>query len=196
MIIYINNNITYNYIHIPKNSGKYIRKLIEQNHKNKVIKIFWGIKDNFDLAHIPYMLYKKYYDNICIFYTYVRNPYDRIISAYFYLNNNKNIEDFKVFLTKDLQLFNFDLTFNSKYIHYYPQYLFICDINYNINNVYIKKLEDNLSPLNSETDFFNHKLNSKKYELKKYLDDDCLKIINLVYKEDFLKLDYKMIDTI
>jgi hypothetical protein len=113
MLIYINNNITYNYIHIPKNSGKYIRKLIEQNHKNKVIKIFWDIKDNFDLAHIPYMLYKKY----------VRNPYDRIISAYFYLNKNKNIEDFKVFCKKDLQLFNFDLTFNSKYIHYYPQYL-------------------------------------------------------------------------
>ena len=41
----------YIYIHIPKNSGKYIRNKIKSN--NKIIKSYWGIQNNLDVAHIP-----------------------------------------------------------------------------------------------------------------------------------------------
>ena len=43
MLIYENeSNKICIYIHIPKNSGKYIRKSIIDNQKNKIIKRFWG----------------------------------------------------------------------------------------------------------------------------------------------------------
>jgi hypothetical protein len=45
----------YIYIHIPKNSGKYIRNSIKNNQKNKIIKGFWGLNiKTYDLS--------KYFD--------------------------------------------------------------------------------------------------------------------------------------
>jgi len=55
MLIFKNQHKYYIYIHIPKNSGKYIRTKIANNKSNKILKNYWGIKDNFDLAHIPYI---------------------------------------------------------------------------------------------------------------------------------------------
>jgi hypothetical protein len=191
------------YIHIPKNSGKYLRKLIIDNPKNKILKEFWDINNNLDLAHIPYMLYKNYYEcNIDFIYTYVRDPYDRIISGFKYKNPNKNTDDFKTFVKTELPLFDFNFNFNSKYIHYYPQYLFICDKNTNINNVHIKKLETEPEFFNDksekvEPEFFNNKkLKPKKYDLIKYIDNECLRILNFIYKEDFLKFNYTMINNV
>lgn len=60
MLIYENNDEVYCYIHIPKNSGKFIRDNIKNNSDNRVLKIYWGIESSFDIAHIPFMCKNDY----------------------------------------------------------------------------------------------------------------------------------------
>jgi hypothetical protein len=173
MLIFKKGDQYYVYIHIPKNSGKFMRKEIAYDKRNCIIESFWGIckEKNLDLAHIPYMLRSSFLDkNIQYQFTcHSRNPYDRIISAYFCLNPEKTIADFHYFCENVLSSYDFHMcfekssndcnqqtegdlpsdisgsstfidhkilnnSFNKDYIHYYPQYLFVCDENEQISN--------------------------------------------------------------
>jgi len=62
------------------------------------------LKTNLDLAHIPYCKVDLFVDTSIKYnyFTYIRNPYDRIISAFFSLNKNKNISDFMFFCKNTL----------------------------------------------------------------------------------------------
>jgi hypothetical protein len=178
------------FIHIPKNGGKYIREQIKKNKKNKKIKGYWGIKENLDLAHIPYMKRVKYIKGCSIwglkekynYITYSRDPYDRLISAFFYKNrdkSDKSIDDFKKFCNKELKNIHFDNKYSKEIIHYYPQYLFICDDEMKIIDINIKRIKE-----------------PKKYDLKTYYDDETLVNVNKIYRRDFEILNYKMYNTI
>ena len=196
MIVYERDSIIYCYIHIPKNSGKYIRNILIENNKNKIIDSFWGI-DNIDLAHIPFMLKENYIDflklnkniNDIQYFTYTRNPYYRIISAYIYKNPNNSSEDFKNFVSNELINFNFYENFNWLIIHYYPQYLFICDTNLQIpTNIKIEKFEK--TKIINDTEII---VNKKIYDLFEYYDNNTLKIINKIYELDFKLFNYELI---
>jgi len=179
MLIFETQNKYYIYIHIPKNSGKYIREKIIKNENNKILKIYWGFKNNLDLAHIPYLKKNKFIETNVEYnyFTYTRCPYHRIISAFFYINYNKKIDDFKYFVKNILVSYDFNMKFYYEIIHFYPQYLFICDKTLNIpNNIKIDKLEDCENP--------------KKYNLIHYFDDECINIINNIYSKDFLFFNY------
>ena len=179
MLIFERQSKFYIFIHIPKNGGKYIRNNLINDKNNKIIKSYWNLKSNFDLAHIPYFFkYNFIKENIDYnYFTYKRNPYDRIISAYFYKNSGKKINDFKNFVKNALVLYNFDMNFDKDIIHYYPQYLFICDENLNIpKEIQIYQLK-----------------NPKRYILSKYFDNECIEIINKIYMKDFILLDYPII---
>jgi hypothetical protein len=182
MIIFKIRNKYYVFIHIPKNGGKYIRQKIINDKDNNIIKKYWNIKSNFDLAHIPYMKTNNFIQNYDIdrYFANSRNPYHRIISAFFYKNRKKNIDDFKHFVKNILTCYDFDMSFNSNIIHYYPQYLFVCDENLDIpKNIKINKLEDVGTP--------------KKYNLEIYFDEECINIINNIYDKDFLFFNYSKI---
>ena len=169
------------FIHIPKNGGKYIRDKIKKNKENKIIKGYWGVKGGFDLAHIPYVKREKYIDKRVKYkyITYSRDPYDRLISAYFYKNRENGREDFKKFCKEELRELVFNNTYDRSIIHYYPQYLFIC-------NRKEEKIDIKIKRINAP----------KKYDIEKYYDDDMLKVVNDVYKQDFKKLNYKMFGSI
>jgi hypothetical protein len=181
MLLFENNNKYYVFIHIPKNSGKYIRDKINNNRDNKILNEYWDIQSDLDLAHIPYVKRKDFIKNNIEFnyFTYTRCPYDRIISGFFYKNPDKNIDDFKHFVKNTLISYDFNMKFDYMIIHYYPQYLFVCDENLDIANIEIKKLEDTETP--------------KKYALIEYFDEECIHIINTIYSKDFLFFDYHMI---
>ena len=181
MLIYKNRNTEqkYIFIHIPKNAGKYKRNEIKK--KFQIIKSFWGVQKNFDFAHVPYIKIEKYVDNIEEYYihSYLRNPYDRIISAFFYKNKNKNMKDFQNFCKNQLLSISFNFyNYNAKYIHYYPQYLFLYDDDFQ-SSVHVKKIEDVENP--------------KKYILSEYFDDECLQNINRIYEKDFELFGYQKI---
>lgn len=184
MLIFTNNDKNYIFIHIPKNSGKYIRDKIKNDNNNQIVTSYWDIELDLDLAHIPYMKKDKFINNIEYHYfTYTRCPYDRIISAFFYLNPDKNITDFKYFVKHTLPTYTFDMDFNYQMIHYYPQYLFVCDESLTIpTHINIDKLEDVECP--------------KKYNLSTYFCNDCISIINNVYSKDFICFDYPMLTSV
>jgi len=180
MLIFKNNNKYYIFIHIPKNSGTYIRKNINNNRYNEILNTYWNIQSDLDLAHIPYMKKNNFIKNDIEYnyFTYTRCPYDRIISGFFYKNPDKYIDDLKYFVKNTLISYNFNMTFNYMIIHYYPQYLFVCDEKMDVvKNIKINKLEDIINP--------------KKYDLTKYFDEECIHIINTIYSKDFLFFNYQ-----
>ena len=162
------NNLYYVYIHIPKNGGKYIRKKIMDNNKNEILRAYWCTENNFDLAHIPYVKRNEYVEPTINYhyFTYSRNPYHRLISGYFYL----------------VELNRFANSI-QEFIHFYPQYLFLCDETYQIpNTIKIIKLEKNENPT-----FYN---------LIEYYDNECIQIVNQVYKKDFELLKYPTVNKV
>lgn len=169
------------YIHIPKNGGKYIREKIKNNKDNRIIKRYWGVKQKLDLAHIPYVKRIGYINEgeTYNYITYSRNPYDRLISAFYYKNSGKEIDDFKKYCKEGLPKLIFNNKYNNKIIHYYPQYLFICDQRREQIKIKIKRLK-----------------NPNKYDIDKYYDDETLKIVNRIYKRDFEILNYKIYNNI
>lgn len=180
MLLFENNNKYYVFIHIPKNSGKYIRRKIYNDLDNKILNDYWHIQSNLDLAHIPYIKKNEFIQNSIDYnyFTYTRCPYDRIISAFFYKNPDKKTYDFKYFIKNTLISYEFDMKFDYMIIHYYPQYLFVCDYNLDIpQNIKIEKLE------NVE--------NIKKYDSTEYFDNECINIINIIYSKDFLYFNYQ-----
>jgi hypothetical protein len=193
MLIFKNKKY-YIYIHIPKNGGKYIRHKLTSNKHNELIHAYWCTKDKLDLAHIPYMKRNEYIDPKIEYhyFTYSRNPYHRLISAYFYLCNmnnhpflsgKDNIQDFRSFIKMILKKYNFSLEFKSDMIHFYPQYLFICDEHFQIpKTIKIMKLEDYENP--------------PIYNLNEYYDHETLQCVNQIYKKDFELLDYPMINQV
>lgn len=180
MLIFETQHKYYIFIHIPKNCGKYIRNKITENIDNKILNDYWGIHSDLDLAHIPYLKKNEYVNNDIEYnyFIYTRCPYDRILSAFLYKNPNKTIDEFKDFIKNTLISYDFNRSFDYMIIHYYPQYLFICDENLDIvKNIKINKLEDIINP--------------KKYDLTKYFDNESIHIINNIYSKDFLFFNYQ-----
>jgi hypothetical protein len=193
-LIYLNTseNQKYIFIHIPKNSGSYLREKIKKNTENTIIKNYWNVSNGFDLAHIPFSLLHKYISNFDLdqfkIIAYSRNPYHRLISAFLYRTNLKvknydlssSYSDFKLFVKNELDHFNFDQSYKSNIIHYYPQYLFLVDNNivFNSKNIEVYKIEN--------------KENPKFYDLNKYYDSETLMIVNKIYANDFKYFNYEM----
>jgi len=190
MFIFDKKSVFYVYIHIPKNGGKEIRNELIDDTENIEIISLWGYSENnnLDYAHIPYILRKTVILNNLdhIYFSYSRNPYNRIISAFFYINPDKDIDDFKEFVITTLPTLDFPLHFIKKIIHYYPQYLFVCDENLNMGCVSVSKLEDREK----------NREKIKTYNLANYFTNEGLEVVNNVYEKDFLYFDYPMITDI
>ena len=180
-LIYFNksNRKKYIYIHIPNTGGKIIKDEIERCLNNKVIKKFNDYEYNLNLKYIPFNKLNKYvksFKNTKI-YSYIKNPYYRIIEIFLKNFKNKKIKEFKDFCKNILSKYKFDLSFNKDHINFYPQYLFLCNKDYKLKNIDVKKIES--------------KLDLKEYNILKYFDNHSLKIINFIYKNDFEIFGYE-----
>ena len=183
MFIFEKNSKCYAFIHIPKNSGRYLKRQMSNDPNIRIIQANMDdASSNMHLAHIPYMKREKFIDPTVEYHYFAhsRNPYHRMISAFFFKNPTKNIMNFKEFVKNTLGLYDFSTEFNRDIVHYYPQYLFVCDENENITDVEVKQLEVFENP--------------KKYILQKYFDNECIEIVNRIYKKDFELFGYDMID--
>ena len=188
MILYFDKDGNLNcFIHIPKNVGKYIRNKINSSKTNTVVSNFWGIENNIDKAHIPFMMASEYIKDLndldVHFYSFSRNPYDRIISAFLYkYGSRRTPQEFRRFCADKLIKYKFTEIFKKEIIHYYPQYLFLSDKNESRLNatIMVKQIEDF-----NETDFF-----LKTYDMYYYYDSKTLEIINEIYSLDFELFNY------
>ena len=178
MLIYNKNNFLYCFIHIPSTAGKTIRNNIKK--ESHIIKEYIGCKDKFDYSHISYALRNKFCNfNKVLYHTYVRNPYQRIISSYFYKNPNNSIVDFRIFIKRVLRYMDLS-QYNLYLIYYYPCYFFIYEtINKLPEDIIIEKIED-------------HKdIKINQYNLTTYYDQECISIINNIYEKDFELFNYE-----
>lgn len=186
----INHKDKYIYFMIPKNACSSMRHLILQNMKND-FNLGYNIHALQDLPHIKYkdiIHYRDYH-----WFTILRNPYDRILSAYYdkvkgQLKDQiykplycpqKSFSEFidEVYLTKD---FECDA-------HIRSQYMFLPDKS-------IKKLDSILFVETLESDIKNLKTKIKingalkkirKTNKKIILSDIDKEKIYLRYKKDF-----------
>jgi len=252
MLIFTENTNTekiYVLIHIPKNSGRYMRKEITNNFiiinkindltivkteiKNE--RFFVPQHNDGDIvlpAHTSYIKFKEYNINVEQFFAFTRNPYDRFLSGYFYclelnilkfilrsikftFNTNFVIDEeieyskdtlllyskdefkekLKIFIKIIKELYDNNNLMNNTIFK--PQYTFVVDENINIpTDIKIYKLEDYLPGSEAESFFKFENFNLKRYNYSDYYDDECLSIINEVYKKDFELLDYDKITSL
>ena len=193
------------FIHIPKTGGTSIENL------GKKYNIKWGQFNNIymvekstgrSLWRNPYYIYNK--NN----FTIVRNPYDRIISEFFYrlklklMNYDNNIEGFKQWLEYIFKEYKKDKHIYDN--HILPQTEYVYDKNNKKRIEYVFKLEDNINEkldnlfkqynLNIDIKMLEHNNKSNKTFGKKDLDQITLDSIYEFYKRDFKLLGYDKIN--
>ena len=170
------------FIHIPKNAGTSIETLFS----NRSFQIQPHKHD--DIHQIKYKFLELY--KIYRKFTIIRNPYDKMISWYFYLkrnlNENHNIIDFNEWIKDPSKFWHADDPID--YLR--PQHEWIDD------TVEIIKFENINEELN---DFFGKEIdlpitnNSNHDHYLEYYNQESLDTIYERYKEDFEKFNYKKI---
>lgn len=178
------------YIKYPKNGGSTIfREIIEpQISRHSKNYIHAKIKPNeFQewLDNITEQALDKYF-----IFTIVRNPYNRLISAFQYIYNDNKDLTFKDFLENNI---------SSEYNHHWVPQSYICK-GMNIFD-YIGKFEENFDEhvkvllkylgLNCNIDI---PITNQSIDRKIEYDSYKRKIVNEKYKDDFLLFDYQILN--
>lgn len=191
------------FIHIPKTGGTTIENYMKTIDK-PIFYGGYGKLKNIIFQHLNYKNYIKFFGkeeyNKFIKFSIVRNPYDRLISEYYWSKLNigfKSNKTFDYFLNQVE-----DIVTNRKYNltihhnHFIPQYEFICDSN---NNIVVDKLFK-FEEFNEILKFLNEKkyntkkeknLNVSKNKEKIILNNNQKKKIYELYKKDFEIFKYE-----
>jgi chondroitin 4-sulfotransferase 11 len=195
------------FLHIPKTGGTKICNDIikaykeeEEEEEEEFIKIYHP-KDSFEFSHATVDMIKslmpKEYDEAFKF-TIVRNPYDKILSEFFYRKEygyhkgfNKSKDKFNQFIHYLYK--NFDTIMQMPHIeksHFIEQHKFVDE------NVVIFKFEKFNQIINFLNNKFNFKISNEKINhtdhehFSIYYDPDSRNKIYELYKKDFLKFNY------
>lgn len=180
------------FIHIPKTAGI-----------SMINAIYGNVNGG---GHRSFNFYKYIYgENISNFFTFsfVRNPYQRLYSAYNYLKQGGiNSHDKRAFETHLFQFKNFkDFVLNGlnekliqEIIHFTPQTNFICDSSDNILIDFVGKFENISKDIKHIENRMNLSLSLPHLNKSKANNDICddkvrSKIFN-IYKRDFKIFNY------
>ena len=190
------------FVHIPKTGGSAIERLLTDNDRYPLD--FIGVRNNrsthhymaFELLHI---LGTKRYKNFYKF-AFVRNPYDRIVSEYYYCKKQgigfKGGQSFDDFLTYVEQVIKRKLYFTNIYLdHFIPQYHFVYFKGKKmVNDIFKYENFDEVIPvlrkmlkINAELQVINKTTNKQELVLT---DEQKEKIYN-IYKPDFMVFGYE-----
>ena len=175
------------FFHIPKTAGISISNSLFGDVK-------WG--------HRSVNFYKSYYGekifNSLYKFCFVRNPYDRLFSAYTFLKeggiNNQDLEFSNSYLQEFASFDEFVLKGLEKeeimnWVHFKPQYTFVCDENDNIVMDFIGKMENLKADFNTVCKHLN--IESELQELnmssakKNEFSEEVKAMIKLKYQKDF-----------
>ncbi len=193
------------FIHIPKNGGESIYRYMgypHLDHRKPNNTLVYGVTKHFCLQHLTcnQMVkhgfvspekFQEYYK-----FAIVRNPYDRLVSEYFWKGMNwqeryNSFEKFVRALPKLMKL--------VQYAHFIPQHQFITDNNDNIivDDVlrfenYSEQISGLLSKFNIEADTNKKYNHSQRGSYEQYYTDDLKKIVQQYYEKDFEMFGYDM----
>jgi hypothetical protein len=188
------------FIHIPKTAGTSIEQFLKENGKNDLQLL--GVHNNRSMQH--YMgielkkMYPLYYKNYFKF-SVVRNPYDRLLSEYYWTpvpNMGFKYGKTRAYflycvqnIVKKRQFFN-----NIYFDHLIPQYMFLYENKKLIVDKVIKyeNLQEDSKILKNELNISNDLLYLNKSNIKKegWTELQKEKIYKL-YLSDFLLFNYE-----
>lgn len=195
------------FIHIPKTGGRSIAKVGVSNGLN------WGFfywnKHGIKLWHVPYIMF-RYPASPSNCFAVVRNPYNRIVSAYnFKYKGCKSIIHFQQWVNSkllDLRLsltnihMNINMYKHNLDVHLLPQYLFTHNESHSSVVDHILKFEtlhDDFNKLmkkyNSDIELNIHIGKSSVIENPctfNWLSHDNILLINELYDKDFKYFNY------
>tara|TARA_A200000113_G_scaffold96462_1_gene86285 strand:- start:201 stop:845 length:645 start_codon:yes stop_codon:yes gene_type:complete len=175
------------FFHIPKTAGISISKSLFGGVK-------WGHRSvNFYKSHYGEKVFNSLYK-----FCFVRNPYDRLFSAYTFLKeggiNNQDLEFSNSHLQEFASFDEFVLKGLEKqeimdWVHFKPQYTFVCDENDNIVMDFVGKMETLNTDFNTVCKHLNieselQKLNMSS-EKKNEFSEKVKTMIKLKYQKDF-----------
>jgi hypothetical protein len=183
------------FIHIPKAAG------------TSVAKTLFGTGSR----HVPYLEYewanpRKY---ACYFkFTFVRNPWDRLYSAYAFLKRGGMNEMDQAWAVKNLADYpDFDSFVRGwvneenirSWVHFFPQHYFICDENLDVKVDFVGRLEQIDEDIRvvqqrlglPETALpKNNAGSADKHGHTQRFSEECLSIVARVYHEDIRLFSY------
>jgi len=174
----INTNKKLIFIHIPKTAGTSIERVLGGGGHLGILPI----KEYFDRNAFQGEKFEDYFK-----FTFIRNPWDRLVSYFFYFGGKE--KNFKRYVMEELDL---------KDITRMPQYKFICDNKKNIMVDYIGRFEN----LSNDWKVICDKINipikelpiARKSEHKNYrfyYDKETKDRISKLYKEDIKLFNYE-----
>ena len=175
------------FFHIPKTAGISISNSLFGDVK-------WG--------HRNVNFYKSYYGekvfNSLYKFCFVRNPYERLFSAYTFLKdggiNNQDLEFSNSYLQEFASFDEFVLKGLEKeeimnWVHFKPQYTFVCDENDNIVMDFVGKMENLNADFNAVCKHLNIESELQKLNMsatkKNEFSEEVKTIIKLKYQKDF-----------
>ncbi|EOI5271974.1 sulfotransferase family 2 domain-containing protein [Campylobacter coli] len=190
------------FIHVPKVAGSSIERVIYQTDKWLV-----GHRKAND-----YMIFNKDKFESYFSFGFVRNPYDRVVSAYHYLKNGggtlgdekwakENIYKYSSFKEFVLDLKNPKIQNKIlNWMHFIPQYKFLCDNESNILVNFTGRFENleedfkKILKILNRKDQLMHINKSNHVDYKNYYNDVMYKIVREIYRDDFEIFDYDLED--
>ncbi len=188
------------FIHIPKAAGTSIERVVFES-------------DGWLSGHVSandYVRYDRAKFEGYFSFAFVRNPFDRMVSAFHYLKagggNEKdskwardNLSDYESFEEFILALRDEDTRERIlKWVHFVPQYKFVCDESKNVLVNFIGRVE------NIERDFLFikkqlgferdliHTNTSRHNDFSHYYNSESYSIVAEIYRDDFILFDYDL----
>lgn len=189
-----NNKMTYKFIHIPKVAGSSLLEIIKKDCPIKYV----GHQRASDIS----------FRNVSSL-AFVRNPYDRLVSAYFYLINSEKLASalplYKKIVTVYSGFKDFILNIDKdnlieKILHLKPMHYWLCDDNKNILVKNIFKIENIMeidkflegAGIHEKLSEIHTNTSQHKYYTE-YLTKEITDEINRLYKLDFELFNYPML---
>jgi hypothetical protein len=190
------------FIHIPKTAGNSIERTCLFDDQRESTRENVG-------GHLPARKIRdKYPDKYSDYFkfTVVRNPYDKLLSCYYYLKQADNIRNEKLVRLKKKIIKSGNFHNFCRYVlheeaniitHLKPQTDFICDENGAVIVDYIAKLEN----LKNDVKIIENKLGvnlsihhrnpSVRFACSNYYNDNDVEIVSNVYCKDISMFGYK-----
>lgn len=183
------------FVHIPKTAGV----SISQN-------LFGNLGGGHKTITDYHLIYSPSEFNRYFKFTIVRNPWDRLVSAYFFLKEGGFKADEKEWFDEHLASYNtfeeFVLQWVNQeniytYNHFIPQYHFVTHRNklavnkfYKLENI-TSAVQDISTKLGVELSLSHkNKTKNRKPDYREYYNSRTKKIINQVYQRDITLFDY------
>lgn len=195
-----NDTIKALFIHVPKVAGSSIEKSL------------FGTKGKVG-HHTAIAFYQNNPEKFNTYYTFafVRHPMDRFVSAYEYLKQGGRNKFDKAWAKENLLPYgsfkSFALSLNDKrkrqkvlnWMHFKPQYLFVCDQEKKVLVDFIGKYENLENDFNIitrnlslEVSLPHENKTAQRKDYHEYYDEETIQIIYRIYQLDFKLFDYSI----